>query len=310
MMKSSVTALCLIFTMAGYALAGTAGTETGLKTSERVMVSAKELVRMGIDQEDVDRLDREMASCGFTIEEMLRAHQVVRETVREGLPAAPVLNKAFEGMAKGAGAALTLAAMEKVRARYSYAYQKARDLDQTDISGRLGDVMAQCMTAGLDDALLERITLMLKSRIRTMNRDEAYTLCIKSFMTVREMVRMGASPRNATDAVCLGLERSWGVNDMERLRLSFMVRARTESPDDVARDITGRIREGRTISGGVGAGHTGSTGTGAGLGGGSSAGQGHGGGGGASGGQGSHGGSSGSGSGGPGGAGRGGGKGR
>lgn len=321
-MRRTLAALLVVLVMAGLAWADDPNDGIGINVDARVMASVRELVRLGVPKDDVLRMTREMVTYRFTGEQILRVHAVVRETVREGLPQRPVTNKAYEGMVKDVDPEGIIRAMEQVRLRYASAYRHARMVAQDDDASALGDTIAECMAAGLQETQVARLTQRLTERIRISDRSEGAALARMSFMTVREMVRMGASTKNATDTVCLALERSWSSQDMERLRAAFMAQARYRSPDGVVAGYARRIGDGQTCSeivnatqdgavrtrsgesvfggaqgatgtGGAHGGGTGSSGGGSGSGSGSSSGSGSGGG-------------SGSGSGGGGGAGKGG----
>lgn len=85
-------------------------------------------------------LTRSMLQHRFQEKNTIQAQNTLMETMRSGLPVDPVMNKAFEGMAKNKPDETIVQAMKKTQSRYAYAYRKAQEIttdeDSQNILGR------------------------------------------------------------------------------------------------------------------------------------------------------------------------------
>jgi hypothetical protein len=264
-MKSIFGVIAAILLTAAITRADVVDDGLGDRATLQVRTSTREMIRLGIPEEDAIGLTRQMIRNQYPEQEVLAAHQVIREMVREGLPGKPAMDKAHEGMAKQAGPQNTVRAMEQVRTRYSFAYaQAAQVTGQTSARAELGDTIAEGMAAGMAEGHVAAVTLRLQARQKTMTRDQIHQLARQSFMAAREMARRGAGGSAASGVVCQALERSWGAQDMERLRLTFMNQARLGNPTGLAARYENQIRNGMTADGlgrqGAGSGYQGSMG--------------------------------------------------
>lgn len=249
-MKKTLCAIAAILLVSTTALADAVSEELGERVTLQVMTSTREMIRLGIPEGDAVRLTRQMIQNRYKEQEILAAHEVIRQMVRQGLPVKPAMDKAYEGMAKHVGARDTVRAMEKVRLRYLLAYGRAEEiLGQVRERSMLGDVIAECLAAGMAEGDVTAIQLRLKTRSRTMTRDQALQLSLQSFMAAREMSRSGAGGTAASGVVCRALERSWSAQDMERLRLTFMSQVRLGNPSGLAARYENQIRNGMNADG-------------------------------------------------------------
>jgi cobalamin biosynthesis Mg chelatase CobN len=219
---------------------------------------------------------------------------MLMQALHSGLPAEPLMNKAYEGMAKKAESGLVLQAMENVRSRYAFAYRKAEQLtEEPEEVSELGELMADALTAGFQKGDLEPIMARLQEMTQTMERkgvdDE---LATETCMTLRDMARLGVSSEAITDVVSEALSQEYTAQEMEALRESFMYAAKKGSPEKTANSYASQMRKsespespgssgaggagdsGGSGSGGAGSGGSGSGGSGSGSGGGNSGGNG------------------------------------
>lgn len=220
---------------------------------EALKAHTREMIRAGVDSREALRMTRAMEQNRFQVANMIRAQEAVMGAVKDGIPPAPVMNKAYEGMTKRVQDREIVRAMEKTRERYSYAYQRARQIAGNDSEvQRTGNTVAEGMTAGLKSQDVDRIVARLQTRdrdrdqlgTRDRNRDRLHTLAQESFMTAREMVRYRVPSDTATNAVCAALEKSYQAHDMERLRMSFMNNARYGNAAQLANNYAAGIRNG------------------------------------------------------------------
>jgi hypothetical protein len=243
-MKKTIIILFILLTGSSAAFADAVDDGLGQNASPQVRTSTREMINAGIPEKDAIGITQLMTRSMFQERQILQVHQKIRETAQEGLPSGPVMNKVREGIAKKAGAEQVVRAMDQTRSRYSYAYRQARSLNDTGVPSPLGDAIAEGMAAGMGQGDMDQIMARLKTRERTMTRDQIQSLATGSFAAARDMTRSGVAPTASSDVVCQALEHSWQYRDMERLRTSFMERARAEDAQDLARRYSHAIKNG------------------------------------------------------------------
>jgi hypothetical protein len=271
------------------------------QTRTRQSAELRQLLDMGVPEPvAVKMLSR------FETSQMLQVRRIVQAAESQGLPIEPLADKAVEGIAKNISADRIVQAMEQVRSRYAEAVAEAREITPTRARQQiLTRTMAQAMSAGMQPDEIEAIAGHLRSRGRTMTRDECDQLAETTYTAARDMIRMGASGEVVADTINQALDDGYSAAQMQRMRSQFMHQAQQADADMVAHQFRERVRAGQDVMEGS---HMGS-GSGSGSDHGNTGGQ-NGGGGGSNGGHsgsggadGSSGGSSSGGSGGPGGGG-------
>ena len=231
----------------------------------------REMMRAGVSAEDAFQLVRGMHAQAFSEEQMLRAQSVVLEARREELPARPVINKALEGMAKQVPPERILQAMEDVRSRYSFAFGLARPLAaRQDQAGRLGNLLAEALAAGLSRQSAADIMARLHERSGQMPPGEIVELAAASLGMARDIARLGVAPGTASEVVTAALSKGFSAHDVNAMHQSLMSQSQSHSPQAVAQGFAAAVQQGQAPQG---AGHGGSMGAGSGgAGGGSGAG--------------------------------------
>lgn len=216
--------------------------------SEQLKASTRLMIKEGIESHEVLRMTRVMAMNRFREENIIQAQRTVMDAKEAGLPVDPIMNKAFEGIAKRVREEGILQAMEKVRSRYAFAYAQAKEItEQESQRQRIGDVIAESLTAGLTEYDTERVLFQLKYRSEGMSADEKTGLSSETFMAVREMARLGVSSVKATELACEALKQRYTQNEMSQVRKSFMVQARKASANVVAEGYANAIRNGQNV---------------------------------------------------------------
>ncbi len=242
------------------------------------------MIQAGVESGDAMKMTKTMEQNRFQVENIIRSQEIVMGALAEGLPAGPVMRKAYEGLAKNAREQDVVNAMERTRARYSLAYRTARKVTESAVEkAQTGNAIAEGMAAGLTARDADRICDRLQTRDRDRTKDRTNALARESFMAAREMVRYRVPSDVASEAVCTALEKQYEAKDMEMLRSSFMKNARYGNAARLAREYASRIRGGMSSGelGSVGRGESGqssgiSAGAGAGNGSGAGAGSGSG----------------------------------
>jgi hypothetical protein len=237
-----------------------------------VKSSTKHVIQKGLKTEDTVKLTRAMLQNKFDEQHIQLAHALMIEAKNSGMPVQPLMNKAFEGMAKGVPPPMILSAMETVQSRNAFAFRRAAKLtNDRSRTENLGRTLAAGLAAGLTEEDADTITEMAQQRAGSMNSDQAYSLALESFQTARDVSRLGVSSQTATSMVTRALDEGFNHEDLRTMRSSFMMQVQHAEPESLARGYTSAIQEGRGFQKGPGTtgGQSGSPGPGVGGGSGS-----------------------------------------
>ena len=231
---------------------------------QAVKASARQAIRSGLDQDGVVKLTRAMLQNKFDAQQIQVAHTLMIEAKNSGMPVQPLMNKAFEGMAKGVDPLLIVGAMETVQSRNFSAYRNAAKLsgNQSQIAN-LGRALSAALAAGFSKEDADRLTQMNRQRAQTMPPDEAYSLALECFKTARDVSRLGVSSQAVTNMLAGALSKGFNHQDMRAMRYAFMHQARQSEPQKLAHRFAESIQEGKGFQKGPGHG-PGSSGEGAG----------------------------------------------
>lgn len=262
--------------------------ERGLSTmaTEQIKVSARQMINTGMNSDDVIKMTRYMIHNQFSQQTTLRAHEIIMRAHKEKLPVGPIMNKAYEGIAKGVQARNIVKAMETVRSRFAFSYQQAKELTQEENRvRRMGETMAESLLAGLKEKDMDALMDKLRERTRDMTQDQTCELADETFKTAREMARLGVSSEETSGVIGQALRNRYNVKEMEHMRNMFAAQSRYSNVENLAKSFSAQISRGES-PGNVGSSGKGSA-TGAGDAGGTGGSGGSGSGGGSGGGSGS-----------------------
>jgi hypothetical protein len=249
--------------------------------NEQIRVHTQAMINAGIPGDEAIKMTRLMIQNNYKDQNILRAQKIMIDTVEDGLPDKPVMNKAYEGIAKNVQEDRVVEAMEKTRTRYSVAYRYARSIAQNpDRANEIGTTIAEGLTAGIHNTDVHQIMERLQNRTRqkTENNTEAYAEEI--FLSLRDMARRSVISKIATDVVCKALDHQYSVQDIKQMRQSFISRSMNIDPTILAtqygydiehgvraKDLNDRQRRGKSAAFGKDSGHGGSGSCGGGSGG-------------------------------------------
>lgn len=215
------------------------------QASERIQENTRAMIEAGIDSRQAIDVTRAMLRNRFSEEHALRAQDVIRNARKQELPVEPVMNKAYEGMAKQVRAEKVIRAMETVRERYAYAFGQAATL--TDDGSRLralGEAMADSLAAGMARDDCDKVMTHLREMTRDKVHQQVDLLAEEVFTTTRSMARIGVSSAKLTDMVTQSLQSRYTIREMAMLRERFMTNALSHEPDRLARDYAAQIGQG------------------------------------------------------------------
>ena len=195
--------------------------------TEQVRNSTRQMLNQGFSTENVTSLTRQMLTNNFREQQVLQAQAILMDARREGLPTEPIMNKAYEGLAKQVQAEAVVKAMEQVRSRYEFATKQAGAIteDKAGIN-RMAGVLAGSMSAGMNTEDAERIMQTLRERTRNMTQAHSQELALQTLMTTQTMARLGLQSKSVGDSVCQALQQGYSAQEMHNMRNAVMANAR------------------------------------------------------------------------------------
>jgi hypothetical protein len=215
--------------------------------SLQIRNNTRQMVQTGISQDDATHLTRSMLQHRFQERHIIQAQNTLMETMQSGLPVEPVMNKAFEGMAKNQPDERIVRAMKMTQSRYAYAYRKAQELTtDEETQNTLGLSIAQGMGAGLQDKDMEPVMAQLQTRIRQMSQNNSDELCLQTFLTARVMARLGVAPNNVSHVVSQALQNQFTAREMQQLGSNFDRQSHQMSPNQLANQFAHKIGQGES----------------------------------------------------------------
>lgn len=217
-------------------------------TPAQVKEKARQVIRLGVENQGVVKMTKTMLQNRFTEQQMLKACDIVAEAKKNGLPEGPVMNKLHEGVGKRVQSENIIMAMEKVRERYQTASQYARQVSSNKKqSGILTGHIAECMSAGMTGDSITRIGRTLGD-VKTQDSGERSSLEIQAFITTKTMARLGATSSSVTDAVRTALRNGYDQDKMKSLEKAFVTQARARyNPTRIAESFSRGINEGVSV---------------------------------------------------------------
>jgi len=222
-------------------------------TPQAVTASVRRAIQNGLEQDGVIKLTRAMLQHNFDGQQIQLAHALMMEAQNNSMPVQPLMNKAFEGMAKGVDPSLIVGAMEKVQSRNSKAYRNAAQLSgNKSRAANLGRELSAAMAAGFEQQDAVRISQMIRRRAQTMQSDEAYNLALECFKTARDVSRLGVSSQAVSNMLAGALNKGFNHQNMRTMRYAFMNQAPQSDPQKLAHRFAESIQEGKGFQKGPG----------------------------------------------------------
>jgi hypothetical protein len=212
----------------------------------RVQKSLDALREAGLDSSRIRSLTKRMIEAGVPTEVIVRVHQALLETRRQGLDIAPVIQKAREGLAKNVLDARLPEAMDQVRSRQETAERIGRSIEPHDnrwrerISQAVYDSLAAGLTRDDVDLLLDK----LRQRSQNSDRKQIHPLAEETFAATRDLTRRGVRSQTAVQVAVRALDSGYGANDLMALRKAFNQKAQTGRADELAGNWASAIRKG------------------------------------------------------------------
>jgi hypothetical protein len=226
-MKKAFMIIMAISFYAAVALADPVDRELPETTSLQIKNSARQMIDQGFNPQEVIDLTRQMLANNFGEQQVLQAQVMLMNARRQGLPTEPMLNKAYEGLAKQVKAEAVVQAMEQVRFRNEFATKQVGVITNDKAkTSRMAAILAESMAAGMHEQDVERIMQTLRERTRNMAQAHSEELAMQTLMTTRTMARLRMQSKSVGDSVCQALQRGCSAQEMHRMRNTIMANAR------------------------------------------------------------------------------------
>ena len=244
-MKTLALILLMIITIGGIACADEIGDQLS-GVPEAIQQKTREMVQTGIPVEEAVNMARMMVQHQFTVQQTLRAQQIVVQSSHTGLPVEPLIGKAREGMAKNVPPGNIVAAMEQVSSRYSFARTQAMALTSNEDKMRsMTHVIGRTLTAGLTPEDIMGIVHQAQSRSQTMSPNESASLAMAALGVARAMAQSGVSPQAATQLTTQAMAFSYTANQLARMQQAFLFQSRQSPPQHLAEQFSRSFSKGK-----------------------------------------------------------------
>jgi hypothetical protein len=220
--------ICMaIFFCAALALADPVEEGLPKTATQQVKNSTQQMINQGFNTESVIDMTRQMLANNFSQQHVLQAHAILMNARKQGLQTDPIMNKAYEGLAKHVQPKAIIQAMEQVRSRHAFASKQARAItnDKAKIN-QMATILAGSMAAGMTHEDADRIMQALKERTRNMTRAHAEDLALQTFMTTRMMARLQMHSQRVGNSICEALQQGYSAQQMHNMRNTMMANSR------------------------------------------------------------------------------------
>ncbi|MRR36951.1 hypothetical protein EG829_20270, partial [bacterium] len=196
------------------------------------------MIQKGVPGEDAIRLVQAMNAGRFREEQILKAQAILLEALGSGLPAKPIINKALEGMAKQVPPDRTVQAMEAVRARYGFAFDRARAVARTpEQIERLGTLLAESLAAGLKEQDASRIMRQIQELSPKMDQSRMDELAAACMAMARDMSRLGVSSDMSSQVIVSALSNGLSAASIAGMSQSLADQSQTHSAQALAEGL-------------------------------------------------------------------------
>jgi len=235
-MKKIFMMIMAISFRAAVALAGPVDRELPETTPAQIKDSVRQMVDQGFNPQEVIDMTQQMLANNFREQQVLQAQTILMNARRQGLPTEPMMNKAYEGLAKQVQAEAVVRAMEQVLSRCEFATKQARVItnDKARIN-QMAAVLEGSMAAGMNQEDAERIMQALRARTRNMAQTPSEELAMQTLMTTRTMLRLRMQSKSVGDSVCQALQQGYSAQEMLKLRNTVMENSRHSYSESFSR---------------------------------------------------------------------------
>lgn len=187
--------------------------------------SVDALVERFVPAETAHRMARQLIAKTSDIDSSQAILQAIRSAIDNGLPAQPMIDKVFEGLAKGVDNRRIYDAVQRVRNRYETAYHYTANHfsfsphENKLIATGIAEAMASGMSMTEIDAMIRAAATSLPSPQKT---PPLPTAVIQVLTTSRDLARLGIDPPLVARVLAESIRVNASVTDLRTLSDAFM----------------------------------------------------------------------------------------
>jgi hypothetical protein len=195
--------------------------------TQQIKNSTRQMINQSFNSEHVIDMTRQMLANNFSQQQVLQAHGILMSAQKQGLQTEPIMNKAFEGLAKQVKAKMVVQAMEQVQSRNAFASKQAKIITNDRAkANQMAAILAGSMAAGMTHEDAGRIMQALQERTQTMTKTRAENLALQTFMTTRTMSRLGMQSKSVGNSVCQALQQGYSAQEMHNMQNTIMEKSK------------------------------------------------------------------------------------
>lgn len=225
-------------------IAGEADENVFKSFDRQIRSGVEQMEKVGVGFQDAVTFTRRLKDNRFTPADIAKSQEIVITARKSGLPAKPLMDKAYEGISKNVPAGKIIHAMERVRTRYAFAHLQVRNLFGTETGGeRTREIIADGLAAGLKPDDVKDIATRIRDRSKETTQDTE-GMSEQTFKAVREMTRLGVQSESARRVVNQALRQKYSAGDMDAMRRAFIRHSKTIAPSALAERFHDAINHG------------------------------------------------------------------
>lgn len=210
----------------------------------------REMIQKGMAVEDAVPFIHAMNAHRFQEDQILKAQAIMLEAQARGLPTKPIINKAFEGMAKQVSPERTLQAMGAVSSRYAFAFGQARAITQhAEQIGQLGNMLAESLSAGLKEQDASRIISQLREQSPKLSQNQMEEMASACLAMARDMSRLGVTSALSSQVISSALANGFNAAAIAGMHQSMLAQSQANSAQTVAEGFAHGMQQGQSAAG-------------------------------------------------------------
>ena len=211
----------------------------------QVREAAREMVMAGVPQDDTSRITQAMVQARIQQREIVKIQLMIKAAQETDQDPEPLINKAYEGLAKRVQGQNIVQAMERVRNRYEHAERISTALEpQVRERVRLRETIATGLAAGLQQEDAIRIAEQLRTREKNRDPETQQQMNLECYLTARDLVRHGVASQTAADLVTTSISHNYSSSDMVTMRNLFHEQSKNQEANALAKSYTNGVQDG------------------------------------------------------------------
>jgi hypothetical protein len=209
-----------------------------------VLLSFWQVTLLAAPATNTTPLVEQMQAYGFTAAQVSQANALIDQARLQGIVIEPLVDKIYEGMAKGVECDRILQATVAVSTRHQRAFQVAQSLTRDRArQQQLGMTIANAYAAGWQEADCVQVVEQLQRRTASMSRPEGVRLMTQTMFTARDMAQMQVQSATISGLLCQALQ-GYQAKEMETLRHRFQAVAHFGNAESVASRFSDQVAAG------------------------------------------------------------------